>query len=317
MKKAALRYLDPSQFFREFSPELTHAFMSQPKKTPDGALPSQNIFCIMRIEEVGKYIRFPIPIGRSTVYELCWLKEGKMVRTNGLVNYDINKNNICFWRAGAIKGTESLSKDAKGYYCFFDKDFVLQFLRDQKSLDELPFFRDNGRSLIQLAGKTNSSIRSLLEKLEKEYLDDLPDKNRMLGLLLCQLLVTSKRLSSELVEHEAQTSGEILSKKFLAAIKLNAKEQRTVQFYADLFSVTANYLNKCVKIHTGKPATFHITTMVVLEAKIMLRQTLLSVSEVASELGFDDVSYFSRMFHKNAGMTPKKYKNQATGFKKE
>jgi len=291
--------------------------MSKSTRTKDGAIPAHHIFCIMRVEEVGKHITFPIPIGRSTVYELCWLKEGKMVRTNGLVNYEIKKDNICFWRAGAIKGTESLSKNAKGYYCFFDKDFVLQFLRDQKSLDELPFFRDNGRLLIQLSNKSNASIRSLLEKLEKEYFEELPDRNRMLGLLLCQLLITSKRLCSEQVEEEAQSLGEILSKKFLATIKLNVKEQRTVQYYADHFNVTANYLNKCVRIHTGKPATFHITSMVILEAKILLRQTQMSISEVASELGFEDISYFSRMFRKNAGMTPREYKNQATGIKKE
>jgi AraC-like DNA-binding protein len=49
--------------------------------------------------------------------------------------------------------------------------------------------------------------------------------------------------------------------------------------------------------------------MIVLEAKILLKQTSLTVSEIATRLGFEDISYFTRVFRKNSGMTPKLYRD--------
>jgi AraC-like DNA-binding protein len=74
--------------------------------------------------------------------------------------------------------------------------------------------------------------------------------------------------------------------------------------YAQALHVTPNHLNKAVKGVTGKSPSRWIDETLVLEAKVLLHQTDLSVGEVAAALGLFDASYFSRLFKKYAGVTP-------------
>lgn len=47
---------------------------------------------------------------------------------------------------------------------------------------------------------------------------------------------------------------------------------------------------------------------IVLEAKRLLRYTPMRIKEIATELGFDDPSYFNKFFKKRVGMTPTDFK---------
>jgi AraC family transcriptional activator of pobA len=75
-----------------------------------------------------------------------------------------------------------------------------------------------------------------------------------------------------------------------------------------LLNVTPNHLNKSVKSSTGKSATKWIEETILLEAKYLLFQTTLSVSEIAMQVGHEDHSYFSRFFKKHEGLTPVQYR---------
>jgi AraC-like DNA-binding protein len=71
--------------------------------------------------------------------------------------------------------------------------------------------------------------------------------------------------------------------------------------YAVLLSVTANYLSKIVKKHTGFSVGHHIRQRVVLEAKRMARYSDSGMKEIAYEPGFFDSVHFSRFFKSVAG----------------
>jgi len=45
------------------------------------------------------------------------------------------------------------------------------------------------------------------------------------------------------------------------------------------------------------------------EAKVLLKQTEKTISEIAHELKFEDQSYFSRFFKKHTCVTPQEYRN--------
>lgn len=74
--------------------------------------------------------------------------------------------------------------------------------------------------------------------------------------------------------------------------------------YAENLNITTPYLNECVKSATGHPVSHHIQHRVILEAKRLLYHSNKSIKEIAGELGYDDNSYFTRLFVKITGMTP-------------
>jgi AraC-like DNA-binding protein len=64
-----------------------------------------------------------------------------------------------------------------------------------------------------------------------------------------------------------------------------------------------------LKQETGKTALELIHLYVIAEAKNMLVVGDQSISEIAYRLGFENPPYFSRLFKKEVGMSPKEFKN--------
>lgn len=85
-------------------------------------------------------------------------------------------------------------------------------------------------------------------------------------------------------------------------------EKQTVAEYAELLHISPNHLNKCAKTATGQSARDLLDEMILLEAKVLLAQTDLSVSEIAWQIRKQDPSNFGRFFKTKMGITPKEYR---------
>lgn len=57
-----------------------------------------------------------------------------------------------------------------------------------------------------------------------------------------------------------------------------------------------------------KSATELIAETLTLEAKVLLYQPSISISEISFVIGFEDPSYFGRFFKKQTGQTPTEYR---------
>ncbi|MDJ1466776.1 helix-turn-helix domain-containing protein [Xanthocytophaga flava] len=80
--------------------------------------------------------------------------------------------------------------------------------------------------------------------------------------------------------------------------------------YASLLHISVPYLNECIRNVTGHSVSYHIQQRVILEAKRILFHSSKSVKEVASELGYEDYAYFSRLFTKITGITPVAFRSK-------
>jgi AraC-like DNA-binding protein len=74
--------------------------------------------------------------------------------------------------------------------------------------------------------------------------------------------------------------------------------------------MSERHLNRLCKISLNKTITELITERIILEAKRMLVFSKESVSEIISELGYTDSSYFFRLFKKKTRLTPLEFKNK-------
>lgn len=83
---------------------------------------------------------------------------------------------------------------------------------------------------------------------------------------------------------------------------------RNVKDYAELMFISTKYLNKTVKDFTLNTAKTFIDQYVILEVKRAIVITNKSFKEIAFEVGFDEVTNFTKFFKKHTGMTPKQFK---------
>lgn len=79
---------------------------------------------------------------------------------------------------------------------------------------------------------------------------------------------------------------------------------------AEAFNLDHSYFCRLFKKSFGEPFQTYLCKFRIEKAKQRLRNTDQSVSQIASETGFNSFSYFSKKFKEYNGMTPKEYRNK-------
>ncbi|WP_268848614.1 AraC family transcriptional regulator [Flavobacterium aestivum] len=81
--------------------------------------------------------------------------------------------------------------------------------------------------------------------------------------------------------------------------------------YAKLLHISSSYLNESSKQVTGFPVSYWIQQQIIIEAKRALYYTNDTVKEIAYALGYEDATYFSRLFSNLVGMSALEFRKQS------
>jgi len=98
--------------------------------------------------------------------------------------------------------------------------------------------------------------------------------------------------------------------KILHLVELHFREHQPVSFYADQIGLTPKRINEILKQITAVSISQLCHQLLLVESKRALYTGVLSVKEIAYQLGFSDQSYFSRFFRKHSGITPEQFRKQ-------
>ncbi len=108
---------------------------------------------------------------------------------------------------------------------------------------------------------------------------------------------------------ETTTRQTELFHRFVALVHEHCIQEREVTFYADKLCISTRYLSTIIRNVAHSSAKEFIDRSVILEIKMMLQSTDLSVQEIAYRLHFPDQSYLGRFFKKHTGESPTEYRN--------
>ena len=99
-----------------------------------------------------------------------------------------------------------------------------------------------------------------------------------------------------------------ITREFRKMLTMGYKTLKSPGEYAAALHLSLSYLNEAVKETTGFTVSYWIQQEIVLEAKRLLYYSSCNVKEIAHELGYEDHTYFSRMFKKMVGRTPLEFR---------
>lgn len=100
-----------------------------------------------------------------------------------------------------------------------------------------------------------------------------------------------------------------ITSQFFAMIRAGRpKTEREVSYYAALLNVTPKYLSDTIKRVTGTSVSSHINRAAASIIIAYLKDNKLSISQIADEMNFTSLSYFSRYCVKHIGMSPAQYR---------
>jgi len=107
---------------------------------------------------------------------------------------------------------------------------------------------------------------------------------------------------------KVNTRSEEIVEEFSKLLMQHHQEERNASFYSNKLCISTQYLSRTLKSVTGRSVNLWITEAVILEAKILLKSSNLTVLQISEELNFSTPSFFIRYFKQYAGITPLKYR---------
>lgn len=129
------------------------------------------------------------------------------------------------------------------------------------------------------------------------------------GLLYTMLLEIMGLYSIQEKSSEAPSSRlEEIANHFFELLRTHFKQERTVSFYADKLCITPKYLSSIIKKVTGATILSWIHESIIVESKMLLKTTDLTVLQISDELNFPNPSFFGKFFKEHTEMTPLEFR---------
>ena len=228
--------------------------------------------------------------------------------------HPVAPGSVVFLAPGEVRRW-ALSGDAEGLVLFFLAEFLRGFLRDERFVDELPFFSTGGPRVLPLSQNAASRLESQLLALQVEVQSRDWGRRWALEAGVYGVLVDlARRCRAErCADDSAGVSSADWLQELRAAIERDWWRHLPAEHYARACGVSPSHLRAKLRQATGRSLRQLLRDRVLLEAKRELLHSDRTVAEIAHHCGYDDPSHFGRVFRRETGCSPLDYRRAARG----
>lgn len=263
-------------------------------------------FNIFKIEDLIEQIILPHPPFKNTSHGFIYITNGQVKMILDIEEFVFTSNKFILTPAGQINSFKEFKKGTKGYIGTFDEHFLFdkKSVMLTKEMSELlnPSVFPHFNILKELKILFHSIFERLLyyqERIDNRQ-DVIKSYLNVLFNELSEIFFNSKK-------ERVKTSKRLFSA-FKALVYKENNFQLKASDYAKKLNVSTNHLNKIVQKNSKNSTTQWLSKRRVNEAKILLLNSRLSVSEIAFQTGFVDATYFSAFFKKLTKRSPTDYR---------
>ena len=283
-------------------------------KAGDYPRPKHPYLALVKIENVGDRINL-MPKEISLGFHTIGLKKNlKGYLKYGRKTYDFQEGVLAFTAPHQVISFDNLIVDeSAGWYLFFDKALLSDTSLSEK-FDRYSFFNYNINEALHLSQEEEIHMDEIFHSLFNEYNKSIDALSKQLLVNHLEMILTySERYYNRqfITRKDGETSFLRRFEEILQGLcsleNLSSSGIPTVRLVAEEMHLSANYLSDAIRNATGMSTQKHIHLRLVELAKEQLLVNSQSVSEVAFKLGFESHTYFSRLFKKLEGITPKEY----------
>ena len=247
---------------------------------------------------------------RTESYVLLLCTRGHMEAEVNMVGRELNGSGMILMRPGQVIEFKAVSKDFQMMLVIASYSFLSKM--DLKLTEALPLsflakMQDN--PIIKLhSGDTKDvmAIFNLIFRLARNV--DNPYRDRSILSVVKAFFYESGyyiiRNNPDILVPTQNTTAERLQ----GLISKYFRQHRDVEFYAEKLSLSPNYLYKVMMSASGRSVRTWIEIYVVTEAKAMLRDSSMTIQQIAEELNFPSQTFFGKYFKRVTGMSPNQYR---------
>ena len=120
-------------------------------------------------------------------------------------------------------------------------------------------------------------------------------------------------LMKQMQKFPLEARGETVSREALVQAALQEITQNyreaSLSNVARTYGVSLAYVSECVRTQTGKTYKELLQKHRMETAARLLRRSDLNIQQIITQVGYENTSYFYRLFHERYGQSPREYRN--------
>lgn len=247
--------------------------------------------------------------------EFIYIKSGE-----GNVYIDMNLYNIC-------KGDFIMIRKDALHYLINRADYTLQYesivfdlkllqssVIDYCQMNFITPLLTNNINLITIIKPTDLGYLSIISYFNK-IIESFRKQNlafqlEIKGFFLCLFseIFSNDYISSNSSNIETENKKVLKLKKVINYININYNKPISIKDLAVIADYSEYHFIRFFKTETGKTCVDFINSFRIEKASNLLKNTTLSVTEISFEVGYENVSYFIKLFKKFFGLSPSVYR---------
>ena len=246
-------------------------------------------------------------------YEVYYLLEGERCYFIGTKIYHLKQGSLVFVRRNVIHKT-ALSREAHHDRILLEisRSYLESVFAITGELTLHDFFQDDC-IILSLESEEQNFITELLLALGRE----LGTKNSGFRLLakslVAELFIYAKRMENKTNPSASSRTDDPRHRQIeqiACYIAENCCSPLSLNSIAEHFYMNKCYLSRIFKEDTGFTVNGYLHARRIQKARALLVQDPMNISEVSEAAGYENLTYFERVFKKHTGMSPLEYRKQ-------
>ena len=249
-------------------------------------------------------LRLPMKFTSSTS---IFVRKGRCKAEINLQEYDIVAPCIVNIASSEILQPMSISDDFEGAFMVLSSRFINDFKNQLHDPELFSLLKQS--PIINIPPEILSDFEMFYRQM-RSLVSDTSDRYLYRSVLYTFLAFFYHTvLKCIRQKNDTRSTGAHITNRFLKLARDNFKKERFMEFYAKEMGITSKHLGRTIKAQTGFTASEWLDRMVVLEAKVLLKSSSMTIQQIAEELNFPSQSFFGKYFKNIVGVSPKEFRN--------
>lgn len=191
--------------------------------------------------------------------------------------------------------------------------FYHGFVQNVKNVSSLLLFSMNN-PVVSLTPQEIQTYDNFYQTIRKKMADE--SHHYRTELVQALLLAMFYDMSGVIYRIEQSTGkkqnrSDIIFARFITLLQENYRTERRVGWYAQALSITPKYLSEVVKSVSKRTPNEWIDSYVILEIRVLLKNSPKSIKEITDELHFPNQSFLGKYFKEHVGVSPSEYRKES------
>ncbi|RAK06694.1 AraC-like DNA-binding protein [Halanaerobium saccharolyticum] len=246
-------------------------------------------------------------------FEIYYLLKGERNYFINQRSYHVKKGDLVLINKNILHKTSTIDQENPEHERIliqFDQNFFSSLAPEMEAAELFKIFKKK-ENVLSLNPEQQLWLEEELFKLTAENKKtNTPENKLYIKMMIVEILIFIKRISlksaSKNLDYPDQKHKNI--SKIAAYISQNYQKSLTLSELASKFNYSSAYLSRAFKEVTGFNFVEYKNNIRIKEASKLLQQSNLSVTEIATEVGFNNITHFGRIFKEFTDLSPLEYR---------